>query len=64
MIDYAIETCERKNLCVECNDKECIFAGKIESDCPMYKCNNNCTCENCEFIKQFQKEMRKEKADD
>ncbi len=64
MIDYAIKTCENENLCVDCKDKECIFAGKIESDCPIYQCNHRCECEDCDFIKQFQKEMRNEESND
>lgn len=50
--------CERDNLCVDCDDKECIHAGNIEADCPLYHCNNDHHCDSCELMMQFQKEAR------
>ena len=29
-----LSECNRKNLCVDCNNKECLHHGKVEADCP------------------------------
>ncbi len=56
-----LRVCTRQNLCVDCDEKRCIHAGKIISDCPMYKCDRPGEdfedCETCEFIKHIQDEM-------
>lgn len=51
--------CKRNNLCIDCDNTQCMLAGKIISDCPKYNCDNNNQCETCNFIKEFQKEERK-----
>ena len=54
--------CERDILCVDCDNNACWFAGKTISDCPKYKCDRPShlveQCDNCTFIKKFQKEQR------
>ena len=56
-----IKICKRNNLCVDCDNKKCLHAGDIMADCPKYRCDApNHDCENCEFIKQYQKDFRKE----
>ena len=55
---FTLKPCYRKNLCVDCDDPNCAHAGNIEADCPKWKCGSE-DCENCEFIKEFQKDMRK-----
>ena len=56
---FTLNLCHRKNLCVDCDDPDCFHAGKLIADCPKWKCGSE-DCENCEFIIEFQKEMRKE----
>lgn len=57
-----IMSCNRKNLCVDCDDQICLCAKKIISDCPKYICDRTGEafedCESCEFIKKYQEEMR------
>lgn len=57
-----LNACKKNNLCVDCKDKKCLGAGKIESDCPKYYCDNpnGHDCAKCEFIKQYQKDMREQ----
>ena len=33
-----LHTCNRKNLCVDCDNAECAFMGKKEADCPKWTC--------------------------
>lgn len=55
-----LSECNRKNLCVDCDNKECLHHGKVEADCPKYHCDNDThDCNNCAFIKQYQQDMRK-----
>lgn len=54
----SLSKCTRDNLCVDCDDPNCSHAGSIEADCPKFRCDNNHDCENCTFIKRFQKTMR------
>ena len=55
-----IGECQRDNLCVDCDDAECAGAGRIEADCPKYKCDHlTGDCNNCAFIKAYQEDMRK-----
>lgn len=54
-----LSVCNRDNLCVDCDDKECHHAGDIGADCPKWKCDHPFgDCENCAFIKKFVEEMR------
>lgn len=56
-----IDECERENLCVDCNNNECLHAGQIIADCPKYHCDNPKgihECEKCDFIKEYQNAMR------
>lgn len=59
-----LRVCTFKNLCVDCDFVQCVFARKIMSDCPKYECDREGEdfekCETCEFIKHFQNDMRKE----
>jgi hypothetical protein len=60
---FTLGECKRNNLCVDCENNKCTLAGKILSDCPKYKCDRKgedfLNCETCEFIKDFQRSMRK-----
>lgn len=55
-----IRICERKNLCVDCEDKSCSLHGKLASDCPKYRCDNGNDCENCEYLSDFMAKKRRE----
>ena len=48
-----LKECKRANLCVDCDDPECLRAGDIGADCPKWECDNTVKndCENCEFIR-------------
>lgn len=56
--------CKRKNLCIDCDDERCMHKGQLIADCPKYYCDRKGElfedCESCDFLKQFQKEMRKQ----
>lgn len=54
--------CNRKNLCVDCDDKECIRAGVAESDCIKHHCDNAIPldCNHCDFMRRYQKEVREQ----
>lgn len=60
--NYIFKECKRNNLCVDCDDKKCIFAGQLISDCPMYVCDRKGkqfeNCETCELLKQIHAETR------
>lgn len=56
-----INICDRNILCVDCDDRDCMFAGCIEADCPKWVCDNpTLDCETCEFLKEYVKEIRGE----
>ena len=59
-----LEECNRKNLCVDCDNTACYHAGKLIADCPKYNCDRNGVlfehCESCAFLKDFQRKMRGE----
>lgn len=52
-----LRECTRQNTCFDCDNQECIFVGKKESDCPKYKCDRPDEsfrdCEHCNFIEMF-----------
>lgn len=58
-----MDECKRTNLCIDCDNKRCIFCGKIIADCPKYTCDRPGDqfedCETCEFIKEFQEDIRR-----
>lgn len=56
-----ISECHSNNLCVDCDNEECLHCGDISADCPKYHCDNDIMldCNHCEFIKNYQKEYRK-----
>lgn len=62
-IEYHLEECTRKNLCIDCDNVRCWFQGKLISDCPKYRCDRPIEqfedCDTCAFIKRFVKDMRK-----
>ena len=61
---YTLEECLRDNLCVDCDNTNCLHAGSIEADCPKWKCDNPFRdCNNCAFIKDYQKSHRKALAE-
>ena len=55
-----LRECKRDNLCVDCDDPECLRAGDIGADCPKWECDNRTIldCENCYFIRAYQHAMR------
>lgn len=60
---YDIDTCPRNNLCVDCNNMDCLHCGKLHSDCPKFFCDNDMLhdCEHCDFIQKYIAEHRKPK---
>lgn len=54
-----LSECTRNNLCVDCDSKTCLHAGKLIADCPKYHCDREGDffehCESCMFLKEFQK---------
>ena len=62
MLEFKVDTCERNNPCVDCDNSRCIFQGKKESDCPKWKCDRpdgqKYDCDHCEFIDKFIEQMR------
>jgi hypothetical protein len=58
-----IEECKRDNLCVDCDNKECWFAGQAIADCPLIRCNRKGEryedCESCELLKQIREQAVK-----
>ena len=55
-----VKECKRDNLCVDCDDSECLHAGEIGADCPKWHCDNDkpLDCENCTFIKFYVNDVR------
>lgn len=57
-----VSECNRNNLCVDCDDKECWHAGILIADCPLLKCNREGElfedCESCEMLKRIHSEGR------
>ena len=57
--------CNKDCFCKDCDDKECLHAGKAEADCPRYACvfpsysPEFFDCENCLWLKGFYADMRK-----
>ena len=62
-MDITMSECKRNNLCIDCDDTKCWLAGKLISDCPHYHCIRPAKhiedCEHCEFLKQYQEDMRR-----
>lgn len=57
----SLKTCNRKNLCFDCDDLDCLMAGEAVADCPKCKCDNEVgDCYSCEFLKEYQEKMRAE----
>ena len=61
---YEISECTRNNFCYECNNEKCIHHGKIEADCPKYKCDlpepMTYDCEHCSWIKRLIEKLKKD----
>ena len=56
---FTLNRCTRPNLCIDCDDPDCRHAKDPGADCPKYTCDSE-DCDRCEFIKEFQEDMRKE----
>lgn len=59
-----LSVCNRDNLCIDCDDEFCYHAGSAEPDCPIFIADVTCgdtDCNHCEFIREFQEEMRGKK---
>lgn len=60
-----LRECTRDCFCKDCDDEECLHAGKAEADCPRYHClcqtnsKEHLDCENCLWLKGWYSEMRK-----
>ena len=52
--------CKRKNLCFDCDDEKCYNRGQAMADCVQRDCVHTprFDCENCDYIKNYRKEMR------
>lgn len=61
-----IRECKRDNLCADCNDKKCWFAGQLIADCPLWQCDRQGElyedCKSCALLKQIHRQ--KVKCDD
>lgn len=60
--ELKLSECKKHILCVDCDDKNCLRHGDIRQDCPKYSCDrpdHKDECESCEFMIEYQKEMRK-----
>ena len=59
---FELSKCTRDNFCFECDNEKCLHHGKIEADCPKYRCNMpdeiNLDCEKCPWIKRFIEKMK------
>ena len=59
---FELSECTRDNFCFECDNEKCAFHGKIEADCPKYKCDIPKAiaedCEHCPWIKVFIKKSK------
>lgn len=57
--------CKRDNLCVECDDLNCLRAGDPGQDCPRYHCIYSTEdpsfleCEKCLWLKGYIQELKK-----
>lgn len=50
--------CNRKNFCIDCDNKECLHAGDAASDCPAWTCEHpeysvRDDCGNCPLLKEI-----------
>ena len=50
--------CERDNLCVDCDDPDCLHAGDIGADCPKWVCDMPNECEQCLWIREYVAKVR------
>ena len=61
-MNIAINNCSRNTPCIDCDNTNCVFQGKKESDCPKWRCDRpdyaNLDCDNCAFIDRFIEDMR------
>lgn len=59
---FELSECTRNNFCFECDNEKCWHHGKIEADCPKYRCNMpdeiKQDCEHCPWIKRFIEKMK------
>lgn len=61
-----LKECKRDCFCKDCDDKECLHAGKAEADCPRYICifpsysKEFLDCENCLWLKGWYAEMKEQ----
>ena len=60
--EISMRECTRNNLCVDCDNERCWFHGNLIADCPKWRCDRQPgfieDCETCEFLKEYQKDMR------
>lgn len=56
-----ISECKRDCFCKDCDNIRCLHHGKREADCPKYMCDmaNKFDCDNCKWLDEWYKEMRK-----
>jgi len=61
-MEIEIGLCDRKNLCIDCDNTRCGHCGQLLADCPKYRCDRPPglieDCGTCEFLQEYQKDMR------
>ncbi len=68
MSDVRIRVCNRDILCADCDDKNCLHAGELIADCPLWYCNRQDEqfedCKTCELMRDIRAEYRRRHRDD
>lgn len=61
-MNIAMNNCSRNTPCIDCDNTNCVFQGKKESDCPKWHCDRpdyaKLDCDHCGFIDKFIEDMR------
>lgn len=56
-----LKVCEKTCLCVDCDSKDCSFAGDLEADCPAWRCPYPGTkCEDCVMLRKSVENWRRD----
>lgn len=56
-----LKPCNRKNLCIDCDNTNCLHAGDYGADCPFWICQVPGTkCSRCKLRKQIIKQLKEE----
>ena len=61
MSGYTLGKCTHNNSCYNCDNNKCGLRGRLESDCPKYRCDRTkelqYQCDTCAFVKRFIKDI-------